>query len=226
MGAVLFVEHKEDAPAGLAGEWARAAGLSAEVLQADAGAAFPDPREFDGVVVLGSSASVYDRTLAWIAPELAFVRETIAADVPVLGICFGGQLLSAALGGHVSPSPDGGEVGWVKVETDDPDQVPPGPWVQFHFDVFTVPPGATELARSPVGPQAFRSGPHLGLQFHPEVDEPIGMDWARGASDRLAERGIDPDGLRNDPSGWAQARSDAMRLFDAWWSHSGSSRRR
>jgi GMP synthase-like glutamine amidotransferase len=220
MGAVLFVEHKEDAPAGLAAEWARSAGLSTEVLQVDAGTAFPDPRAFDGVVVLGSSASVYDRTLAWIAPELAFVRTTLAAEVPVLGICFGGQLLSQALGGHVGPSPDGGEVGWVEVESDDPDRIPPGPWVQFHFDVFTVPPGATELARSPVGPQAFQSGPHLGLQFHPEVDEAIGMDWARDESGRLAERGIDAAGLRNDPSGWALARADAMRLFDAWWSRS------
>ena len=217
MGTVLFVENDKDAPAGLAEEWAAAAGLSATVVRPRGGEPFPDPHGLDAVVVLGSADSVYDDAVPWIAPELAFVRDTLAASVPVLGICFGGQLLAKALGGTVAPSPDGGEVGWLRVETARPSLVPAGPWLQFHFDVFTVPAGATELARSATGPQAFLAGRSLGLQFHPEVDEAIAEDWARDAEDKLARRGMDGGALRTPPAGWAAARDEAMRLFDAWW---------
>jgi GMP synthase-like glutamine amidotransferase len=224
MRTVLFVEHQVDAPAGLAESWARSAGLAPCVLRVEAGTPFPEPREYSAVVVLGSSESVYDRAVPWVAPELAFVREAVRGRVPVLGICFGGQLLSAALGGEVRPAAGGGETGWSLVETGDPDWIEPGPWVQSHGDVFTVPPGATELARSPTGPQAFRSGPHLGVQFHPEADEAIGMDWARDVRGNLARAGIDPSVFHNDPSGWAAARTRAMRLFDTWWAAAEASR--
>lgn len=216
MGTVLFVENDKDAPAGLAEDWAASAGLASSVVRPRDGEPYPHPRGLDAVVVLGSAASVYDEE-PWIAPELAFVRDTLAAEVPVLGICFGGQLLAKALGGTVGPAPDGGEVGWMRVETSRPSLVPAGPWVQFHFDAFTVPPGATELARSAAGPQAFLAGPHLGVQFHPEVDEAIVEDWARDAEVKLAGRGIGRGVLRVDQAGWAAARAEAMRLFDAWW---------
>jgi GMP synthase-like glutamine amidotransferase len=219
MTTVLFVQHQANVPPGLAGVWARSAGLAARVLRVEDGTRYPDPHEFAAIVVLGSSASVYDASVPWVAPELAFVRAAVLAPapVPVLGICFGGQLLSAALGGEVRRAADGGETGWSLIQTDAPDWIAPGPWVQSHGDVFTVPPGATELARSASGPQAFRSGPHLGLQFHPEVDEAIGMDWARDASGSIARRGLDPAVFHNDPDGWAAARVGAMRLFDTWW---------
>jgi GMP synthase (glutamine-hydrolysing) len=217
MGTVLFVEHQAEAPAGLAEVWARSAGLAPRVLQVEAGTPFPDPRAFDAIVVLGSAASVCDQTLPWLAPELAFVKEAVGANVPVLGICFGGQLLSAALGGEVRPSASGPEIGWLQIETDRPSWVPPGPWAEFHFDVFTVPPNATELARTAIGPQAFRFGPHLGIQFHPEVDQAILTDWARDDRGRLARLGIDPAVLDNTPAGWATARANALRLFETWW---------
>ena len=118
----------------------------------------------------------------------------MADDVPVLGLCFGGQALAAALGAPVRRAARG-EVGWADVETDDPALVPPGPWLWFHWDVFAVPPGATEVARSPVGPAAFTHGPHLGVQFHPETGPDVADAWARKEAERLAVLGLTPDGL-------------------------------
>ena len=98
--------------------------------------------------------------------------------VPVLGICFGAQALAAALGGsvHRLAKP---EIGWVTVETRDPDRLPAGPWMAWHEDGFTLPPLAYELPSNAFGVQAFCHCRHLAVQFHPEVTPAIVADWAR-----------------------------------------------
>jgi GMP synthase-like glutamine amidotransferase len=73
--------------------------------------------------------------------------------------------------------------------------VPEGPWFQWHFDAFTLPPGATLIAESDVGPQAFVAGRSLGLQFHPEVTTEIMDDWVRVYRHELDADGVDPDAL-------------------------------
>ena len=78
------------------------------------------------------------------------------------------------------------ELGWTTIETDDPERIPAGPWLEWHFDRFAVPPGATEVARTGAAPQAFRHGRHLGVQFHPESTVEIVARWA--ASDARAAR--------------------------------------
>ena len=88
--------------------------------------------------------------------------------MPVLGLCYGGQVLAAVLGAEVGPAPVA-ELGWRAIETDDAELVPAGPWLEWHFERFCTPPGAIELARTADAPQAFRIGPHLGVQFHPEA---------------------------------------------------------
>ena len=96
----------------------------------------------------------------------------------MLGLCFGGQLLARVLGGEVFratwPRSAGCPCG-----RNDPALVPEGPWFQWHFDTFTLPPGATLVAETDVGPQAFVGGRSLGLQFHPEVTPEIMDDWVR-----------------------------------------------
>ena len=112
----------------------------------------------------------------------------------MLGICFGAQMLSHALGGTVRRA-DAIELGWLTVESLHP-AVPSGPWMQWHSDTFTLPPGAELLARSPIGPQAFRLGRSLAVQFHPEVDTDMVTDWARADDGRdLVEAGIDAEAL-------------------------------
>lgn len=139
----------------------------------------PDARTADVVVVMGSADAAYDDGLPWLAPELGFVREAVAKDVPVLGICFGGQILARALGGQVRRA-ETAEIGFVTVETDDPHLIAPGPWMQFHYDTFTVPPGGRSIARTAAAEQAFTFGRHLGVQFHPEIDADVFDSWALG----------------------------------------------
>jgi GMP synthase-like glutamine amidotransferase len=158
---------------------------------------FPDPLLFDCVVLYGSRWSVHDPEVAhWVEPELEFIRAADRAGVPVLGLCFGGQMLSVALGGTVAPSAVP-EVGWARV-TPTAAEIEPGPWLQWHFDSFTVPSGAEELARSVSGPQAFRLRRNLGLQFHPEADRAVLESWLMEDFDQLAELGVRPSELLDE----------------------------
>jgi GMP synthase-like glutamine amidotransferase len=143
--------------------------------------AFPAFAGVDLVVAMGAPWSVYDTGAigSWIHREVQFVRAVHDAGIPYLGICFGGQVLSAALGGTVEPA-SRPELGWVHLETDDPAIVAPGPWFQWHGDRFTTPPGARELARNDVGVQAFRTGNSVGVQFHPEIDHALLTTWLDG----------------------------------------------
>ena len=103
-------------------------------------------------------------------------------------------MLSAALGGTVSRAPVP-EFGWQTIETDEPDRLAAGPWFQWHYDRFTVPTGATEIARNANGPQAFRTERGLGLQFHPEVDSALLDEWIGFGEGELRANGVDPDEL-------------------------------
>ncbi len=178
---------------------------------------FGDPGHHDVIVALGSVWSVYDHgTIGnWIGAELAFLAEAHGRQIPILGICFGGQALSAALGGTVDPTPMP-EVGWYPVESDKPDVLAEGPWMQWHFDRFTVPAGATEVARSAAGPQAFAVGTSVGVQFHPEVTSDIVSGWVDGSPQDVLDRPeIDPHAVLADTSRFepaARARTD--RLVD------------
>ena len=145
----------------------------------------------------------------------------------MLAICFGAQLLAAALGGEVAPA-GRTELGWLEVQPvelcldgDGRDQrrmaIEPGPWFQFHGDTFTVPPGATELARSDVGPQAFSAGSALGVQFHPEVTPDIVGRWAAvgpGARCPGRDGGHGAGGPHRRRA--ARGRDAAARLVDAF----------
>lgn len=157
---------------------------------------FPDPLAYDVVVPLGSRWGVNDG-LDWIASEVAMVREAHAAGVPMLGVCFGGQLLAHALGGSVSRSP-APEIGWYDVESSQPDLIPAGPWFQWHFDRFSIPAAAVEIARNANASQAFVLDRTMGIQFHPELDEPLLELWLAGSGgDEIAELGLTADRLRS-----------------------------
>ena len=139
---------------------------------------FPDPTDYDVIVPLGARWAVYDEPLvnSWVGAEMAMVRRAVEFGVGVLGVCFGGQLIAQAFGGSVSRSP-APEVGWYDVVTDDAGLVPGGRWFQWHFDRWTLPPGATEIARTPAASQAFVLGTALALQFHPELDSELLEVW-------------------------------------------------
>jgi GMP synthase-like glutamine amidotransferase len=173
--------------------WALTEHLIVEDLERPAVAApFPSLAGFDMLVAMGSVQSVYDtETIGpWIAQELDLIRRAHQAALPVLGICFGGQALAAALGGRVERSP-WVEIGWCEVEGPD-NPIGPGPWFEWHQDRFEVPVGAQTLARTEVGPQLFRCGRSVGTQFHPEVDLAKVAGWLDECPDEyLVDIGAD-----------------------------------
>ena len=145
------------------------------------------------------------------------MRRALDADTPVLGLCYGGQLLARVLGGEVFRS-DEAEIGWLPVRTTDPDLVSEGPWFQWHFDCFTLPPGARLIAESDVGPQAFVAGRSLGLQFHPEVTPEIMNDWVRVYRHELDAEGVDPDAILAATAANAERNtSAAWRLLEGFF---------
>jgi hypothetical protein len=127
------------------------------------------------------------------------------------------SFVASLVGGRVERAPVP-ELGWREIETDDPAAVPAGPWLEWHYERFTTPPSAIEVARTADAVQAFRFGPHLGVQFHPESTVEIISHWASMDAKRLAEIGIE-DGaalLAASPERKAAAKSAGFRLFDAF----------
>src|SRR5208283_1725911 len=118
-----------------------------QVLPAPSLERWPEPAHADAIVSLGSDRSVHASREGWIEDELAFLRSAHEQQVPILGICFGGQALAAALGGKVTRASEL-YVEWGTVEVADGAPVTCGPWLRWHEDVFTVPPDGREIARS------------------------------------------------------------------------------
>lgn len=178
---------------------------------------FPDADGYDLVVLMGAPWSAYDPKLqGWVRPEVEFVRHHLDRGTPILGICFGAQIMSICLGGTVAPA-SRPEYGWVTIEPDVP-AVAPGPWFQYHGDEFTLPEGATRLAHNDSGLQAFSFGGSLGVQFHPEVTPPLLESWfAVGGDRKLIESGIDPEELMEETSRLAPASQPALERLIGWW---------
>ena len=131
------------------------------------------------MAILGSELTAYDDTLPWLAAELAFIERMLAASVPVLGICFGGQALARVLGARLYRLPVP-EIGWAQVTSGHPG-LAEGPWLSWHRDAFELPAGAAQIAANEVCVQGFSYGPHAALQFHPEATQPIAASWLRFA---------------------------------------------
>ncbi|HEY2578531.1 MAG TPA: gamma-glutamyl-gamma-aminobutyrate hydrolase family protein [Streptosporangiaceae bacterium] len=192
---VTVVRHHEEDSAGFIGDAFEARGADLTVHMFPTEGPLPSPGGIDHVILLGATWSVYDPApeRSWIADELAWLRRVDAAGVPVLGVCFGAQALSAALGGSVTPAARK-EVGWTLVDTLDPAVVPAGPWLEFHGDQCHPPREARLIARNELGVQAFALGRHLAVQFHPEVDGPQLSRWLEaGARAEAQQAGQDPD---------------------------------
>jgi GMP synthase (glutamine-hydrolysing) len=178
---------------------------SASVVDVPAGNPLPDPSHTGGVVVTGSHNSVTDRA-PWSQRTAAWLPEIVNREIPVLGICYGHQLLAHALGGQVADNPAGREFGTVAVSlTDDAADDPlfrglttPTPFHVSHSQtVLKLPPGARLLAASERDShQAFAVGNRAwGVQFHPEFDVEITRAYIAEYRQLLLAQGDDPDEL-------------------------------
>jgi GMP synthase (glutamine-hydrolysing) len=181
----------------------------------------PDSSDFAGLIVTGSASSVTERA-PWMLRTEAYLARAVAHRDPVLGICFGHQLLGQALGGLVEKNPRGREMGTVPFEilADDPlldRSVTPPLAHTTHVDSVTVlPPGARVLAATALEPHAaVRFGERAwGVQFHPEFDERVMSEYIETRSPLLAEEGRDPAAMLAS-IGVARAGALVLRRFVA-----------
>lgn len=160
-------------------------GFPWQLIKLDEGEAVPaDASAFSGLTFMGGPMSVND-DLPWIPPTLALIRDAAARDLPVLGHCLGGQLMSKALGGQVTRAPLK-EIGWGPVQLEQPAEAAlwfgarPEGFMSFHWhgETFSIPPGATRILSSAACPnQAFSKGKLLGLQCHIEMTEELVRSW-------------------------------------------------
>ena len=210
----LIVQHEEPTPPGVLAEWLADSGAQIDLFRIDIDEREINPRDYDLIASLGSQYAAFDDSLPWIDREKELFVKATEADVPILGLCFGGQLLARILGGECFRG-ELSEVGWLQVRSHNPELVSEGPWFQWHFDTFTLPKEAKLIADSPAGPQVFVAGRSLGLQFHPEVTPKIMDAWVKAYPHELAAVGVDPDELMAETNRIAaNSRQIALKLFE------------
>ena len=159
------------------------------LVKIDEGDALPELRDISGLGLMGGPMSVND-DLPWIAPMLELIRESVARDVPVLGHCLGGQLMSKALGGNVTRN-EVKEIGWGRVDVSATSlasewgQSEPFVGYHWHGETFSVPTGAERIWSSAhCENQAFALRNHFAMQCHIEMTEELIESWCEtGASE-------------------------------------------
>jgi GMP synthase-like glutamine amidotransferase len=201
---VLSIVHQTDAAAGVFAEPVRDGGHLLEEWVISAAPAPPSPVEvYDAVIVFGGAMHVdQEDRHGWLHDERLLLQRLVADEVPLLGVCLGGQLLAKALHAHVRrlASP---EIGWPEVELTPeaaadpvfgglPERFHSFQWHLYHFE---LPDGAVPLARNERCLQAFRAGGSAwGIQFHAEVTHESVQDWVR-SSDPEEDGPLDVPGL-------------------------------
>ncbi|OIR04604.1 glutamine amidotransferase [mine drainage metagenome] len=170
-----------------------------QLIKIDEGEALPDSIEgYSGVALMGGPMSVND-DLPWITPLLGLIREAYALDVPLLGHCLGGQLISKALGGNVTKNPIK-EIGWGELAVSSNDAAKR--WFgelevfngfHWHGETFSLPENAVHLLASHFCQnQAYAIGKHLAFQCHIEMTEEMVQNWCKAGIDELLESASSP----------------------------------
>lgn len=195
---LLIVQNDPQVPVGAYGDHMEELGVPFLIVRPFLGEELPPAEAVSAVLVLGGAMGIHDEALhPFLVAVKSFIRGALAAGVPYLGICLGGQLLADVLGGVVT-SGSSGEKGTLSVTLtpagcDDPLFAGiPASFItfQWHNDTFAIPAGGTLLASSSACQnQAFRVGERAwGLQFHPEVTAEIIAAWAQW-NEETAPRG-------------------------------------
>lgn len=217
LGRVHVVADREDPDGGYVTErLAERGGELVDVDRADL-PVFADLGESSLVLLLGSDRSAHDpKESSVVLAESRLVLAALGAGVPVIGICYGAQLMARAFGG-TSWRADAAELGWQRVDTDDPVLCPEGPWGQMHKDVFAPGPTSRVIGTSWRGPQCMLDDSFgarsIAWQFHPEVTPETYERWVRAGY--FGDTNTDPDDLiRQAYDHAARSRNLAHRLVD------------
>ncbi len=229
MRPIAIFRHAEPEGPGYFADFLDEQGIPWRLVRIDQGEAVPqDASAYSGLVFMGGPMSVNDE-LPWIPSVLALIRDARARDVPLLGHCLGGQLISKALGTVVGRNPVK-EIGWGKVEVSD--NAAARAWFgdierfdafHWHGETFSLPQGAVHLLSSAhCNNQAYAIGKHLALQCHVEMIEPMIREWCEVGADELAASASSP-AVQSAPVMQSQMRDKlpelhrvAARLYQHW----------
>ena len=214
--------------AGYFGEFLDHQGLPWQQIAIDQGEAVPaDPGAYAGLVLMGGPMSVND-DLPWLPPLFQLIRQAHAANVPLLGHCLGGQLISKALGGVVTRNPVK-EIGWLPLQIADTPEA--RHWFgdlhgflgfHWHGETFSLPPGAVRLASSAAcANQAYALGKHLGMQCHVEMTAEMILAWCDSGAREIAANPVptvqQPQQMQIDMQQRLEAlHAVADRLYTQW----------
>jgi GMP synthase-like glutamine amidotransferase len=228
MKPVAVFRHSNTEGPGYFARYLDGQGVPWTMVKVDLGEPMPvSPSNYSGMVFMGGPMSVND-DLPWIPRVLALIARAVDEDVPVLGHCLGGQLMSKALGGSVGPNPVK-EIGWGRVRVEDSEVArlwfgPVRDFLSFHWhgETFSIPQGAERIAGSEYcANQAFVMGRHLALQCHVEMTPEMIRTWyADGAAEILASPGpaVQNAGQMEEKIyvRLAKLNGVANRLYDRW----------
>ncbi|WP_321324008.1 type 1 glutamine amidotransferase [Thiomicrorhabdus sp.] len=195
---VLIVKHAVFEKEGNMAAWLQKKQADVVYLNLYESTVFPDPKTFDLIVLLGGPMSVNDEEeYPWLVAEKRFVKEALLLDMPILGICLGGQLIANALGAPVTLNKET-EIGWHTISNSTsnstsnkrifqfPEQMPIFNW---HGETFALPTGAESIMKSQACEnQGFQyGGKVIGLQCHPEVTPEIIQDWIDEIGEQMVQ---------------------------------------
>lgn len=176
---VVLVADRVDRDLGLLGDYLRS--VRAILRYVDRESIDSDDVDVDLLILLGSNRSAHhSQETEIVSREISLIEATLSAGIPVIGICYGAQVLARALGGssELGTRP---ECGWEWVDSTNEELCPSGRWGQMHHDVFVPAHTSTVIGFSSAGPQAFiddsRNARSLGWQFHPELTLPTLERW-------------------------------------------------
>ena len=222
----IFRFSPTEGPGRLA-EWLDAHGVAQRLIAIDEGEGVPaDARAFSGLALMGGPMSAND-DLPWNGPLLGLLRGAMAAEVPVLGHCLGGQLLARALGAEVKRT-QRPEIGWGEVSVTDDAEA--RSWFgsrgsfttfQWHYEVFGLPQGATRVLTNRGNPeQAYAKGKHIGFQSHIEMTRSMVETWCRTGAAELPASTVGATQSRSDILAEVDARLSALaRVADDVYAH-------
>ena len=187
-------------------------GIPCRLVKLDEGETLPRLEYVAGLAMMGGPMSVND-SLPWIRPMLDLVRESLEANVPVIGHCLGGQMLAKALGAPVTRNPVK-EIGWgeVSVEANESAQrlSPGGAFLSYHWhgETFALPQGAERIWSSPhCANQGYVIGPHIGMQCHIEMTRVLIETWCEHGAREIEES------ISASPA--VQSREEMLKDIDA-----------
>lgn len=199
MKPVVIFRHARSEGAGYLGTFLEQNAIPWCEVRIDLGQTMPTSvKEYSALVFMGGPMSVND-DLPWISSALNLIREAVAADIPVLGHCLGGQLMSKALGATVSKNPIK-EIGWGDVAVTNHEvaktwfgNIETFKSFHWHGETFSLPEGATHLLSSPYCQnQAWSMGKHLAFQTHVEMTAEMVQVWCEVGADELSESAASP----------------------------------